>query len=126
MSIVRVLLTIAGTAAYLGLAILGWGGTAAFFAHSALAALAVVLFALAGAALFADGKLSPGRREDRANRWVVCHQGNWPSRAHRRGLDRHPAGPRHQVELERHGFRCPVIKGLSACADHAVAQAPLQ
>jgi protein-S-isoprenylcysteine O-methyltransferase Ste14 len=71
MSIARVLLIVPGTAAYLGLAILGWGGTAAFFAHPALVALAIVLFALAGAALFADGNLSPGRREDRANRWVI-------------------------------------------------------
>ena len=71
MSIVRVMLIVPGTAAYLSLAILGWGGTAVFFAHPALAALAVVLFALVAAALFADGNLSPGRREDRANRWVI-------------------------------------------------------
>jgi hypothetical protein len=33
MSIVRVLLITPSIAAYLGLAILGWGGTAAFYAH---------------------------------------------------------------------------------------------
>jgi hypothetical protein len=71
MIIVRVTLLVPSTAAYLGRAILGWGGTAAFFAQPALAALAIVLFALAGAALLADGNLSPGRRGDRANRWVI-------------------------------------------------------
>jgi hypothetical protein len=66
MMIARVTLIVPSTAAYLGLAILGWGGTAPFFAHPALAALAIVLFAVAGAALLADGNLSPGRRENRA------------------------------------------------------------
>src|SRR5246127_5681617 len=64
-------ITIVATLAYLGLAILGWGGFAAFFSHSALIALAVVLFALSGVALFSGGNLSPGVREDRANRWVI-------------------------------------------------------
>jgi len=68
---VRLTLIVAGTAAYLGLAILGWGGFAAFFSHPALIALAIVLFALSGAALFAGGNLSPGEREDRGNRWVL-------------------------------------------------------
>jgi protein-S-isoprenylcysteine O-methyltransferase Ste14 len=60
-----------GTAAYLGLAVLGRGGLAEFFSHPALIALAVVLFALTGAAFFAGGNLSPGVREDRSNRWVL-------------------------------------------------------
>jgi uncharacterized protein YhhL (DUF1145 family) len=47
------------------------GEPVAFFAHSALVALAIVLLAHAVAALVADGNLSPGRREDRANRWVI-------------------------------------------------------
>src|ERR1700736_6240992 len=64
-------ITIVGTLAYLGLAILGWGGFAAFFSHPALIALAIVLFALSGVALFSDGNLSRGVREDRANRWVI-------------------------------------------------------
>jgi protein-S-isoprenylcysteine O-methyltransferase Ste14 len=72
MAIVRLLLIVLGTAAYFGLAILGWGGFAAFFSHSALIALAIVLFALAGAAVFAGGNLSPGEREDRGNRWVIA------------------------------------------------------
>jgi protein-S-isoprenylcysteine O-methyltransferase Ste14 len=71
MPIVRLTLIIGGTAAYLGLAILGWGGFAAFFSHPALTALAIVLFALSGAAVFAGGNLSPGEREDRSNRWVL-------------------------------------------------------
>jgi protein-S-isoprenylcysteine O-methyltransferase Ste14 len=72
MTIVRVTLVIVGTAAYLGLAILGWGGWTAFFAHPARTALAVALALLAGASLFADGNLSPGLREDRGNRWVIA------------------------------------------------------
>ena len=64
--------TIAGTLAYLGLAILGWGGLATFFAHPSRIALTIVLFALSGAALFSGGNLSPGEHEDRANRWVIA------------------------------------------------------
>jgi protein-S-isoprenylcysteine O-methyltransferase Ste14 len=64
-------ITIIATLAYLGLAVLGWGGLAAFFSHPALIALAITLFALAGAAAFSSGNLSPGIREDRANRWVI-------------------------------------------------------
>ena len=60
-----------GTIAYIGLAIYGWGGFAAFFSHSALIALAIALFLLTGAALFTEGNLSSGVREDRANRWVI-------------------------------------------------------
>jgi protein-S-isoprenylcysteine O-methyltransferase Ste14 len=70
-SIVRPALIATGTAFYLGLAILGRGGFAAFFAHPALSALAILFAALAIAALFAGGNLSPGVREDRANRWVI-------------------------------------------------------
>jgi len=71
MTSVRVTLVIIGTAAYLGLAILGWGGWTAFFAHPARIALAVVLFVLAGVSLVAGGNLSRGLREDRGNRWVI-------------------------------------------------------
>jgi len=64
-------ITMGATLVYLGLAILGWGGFAAFFSHPALTALAIALFVLSGVALFAGGNLSPGEREDRANRWVL-------------------------------------------------------
>jgi protein-S-isoprenylcysteine O-methyltransferase Ste14 len=65
------IIIILGTLAYLGLAILGWGGFAAFFCHPSLVALSLTLFVLSGAALFSRGNLSPGEREDRANRWVI-------------------------------------------------------
>ncbi len=65
-------IAVAGTLAYLGLAILGWGGFAPFFSHPALVALTVVLFALTAVALFSGGNLSPGEREDRGNRWVLA------------------------------------------------------
>jgi protein-S-isoprenylcysteine O-methyltransferase Ste14 len=66
------LVTIAATFAYLGLAVLGWGGFAAFFAHPPLTGLAIVTLALSGAALFSRGNLSPGVREDRGNRWIFA------------------------------------------------------
>ena len=66
------LFTIAATAVYLGLAIHGWGGFEAFFSHAALTALAALLILLTTVALFTQGNLSPGEREDRANRWVIA------------------------------------------------------
>jgi protein-S-isoprenylcysteine O-methyltransferase Ste14 len=68
----RFLLTIVGSAAYLGLAVLGWGGAVAFFSHPALVALAVATLVMAVAAFFAGGNLSRGVREDRGNRWVIA------------------------------------------------------
>lgn len=56
---------------YLWLAILGWGGAAAFFSHPPLIALSLVLLGMTAAAIFSRGNLSPGEREDRANRWVI-------------------------------------------------------
>lgn len=55
----------------LGLAVLGWGGLAAFLAHPARIALVGVTAVLTAAALFSEGNLSSGEREDRANRWVL-------------------------------------------------------
>lgn len=69
--ITRVALVIGGTAVYFGLAILGWGGVAAFFSHPALVALAAATGAMAVVAYIAGGNVSPGVREDRSNRWVV-------------------------------------------------------
>jgi protein-S-isoprenylcysteine O-methyltransferase Ste14 len=67
-----VAIILAGTLAYLGLAILGWGGFAGFFSHPARIALTVVMVLLAGVAPFTSGNLSPGEREDRSNRWVIA------------------------------------------------------
>src|SRR5258705_828308 len=67
-----VVFTIVASLGYLGLAILGWGGFAAFFSHPALVALAIVGLVLSGLALFSGGNLSPGEREDRGNRWVLA------------------------------------------------------
>lgn len=63
-------LAIAVTLAYLGLAVLGWGGLAAFISHPARAALAAITLVLSGLALFTGANLSPGEREDRGNRWI--------------------------------------------------------
>lgn len=63
---------VAGILLYLGLGILGWGGFSAFFSHPARIALVIVLCALAGVALFTEGNVSPGMREDRGNRWVLA------------------------------------------------------
>ena len=65
-------ITIPAVVVYLGLAVLGWGGFAAFFSHPALTAVAVATVALAGLALFTEGNLSSGVREDRGNRWVIA------------------------------------------------------
>jgi len=47
-TVFRFTLIIGGSVAYLGLAVLGWGGFAAFFCRPAFIALSVVLFALSG------------------------------------------------------------------------------
>ena len=65
------LMSVTATLCFLGLAVLGWGGFAAFFSHPALIAMTVATFALAGAGWFSSGNLSPGEREDRSNRWVL-------------------------------------------------------
>ncbi len=68
---IRVVLTIFSTCAFLGLAVLGAGGFQDFFCRPAFIALTIILFALSGAALFTSGNLSAGEREDRGNRWVI-------------------------------------------------------
>jgi protein-S-isoprenylcysteine O-methyltransferase Ste14 len=67
--------TILSLAAYLGLAIFGAGGANRFFSHPPLAAVAAVTIALGVAALFAEGHLGSGVREDRSNRWVIAALG---------------------------------------------------
>jgi len=54
----------------LGLAVLGWGGFAAFFSHPAFDAAVAATVLMGVAAAFSRGNLSPGEREDRGNRWV--------------------------------------------------------
>ncbi|QIE25794.1 Isoprenylcysteine carboxyl methyltransferase (ICMT) family protein (plasmid) [Caballeronia sp. SBC1] len=64
--------TVTGTIVYLGLAVLGWGGFAVFFSHSALSVVAIVTLVLSVVAVFSSGNLSAGEREDRGNRWVIA------------------------------------------------------
>jgi protein-S-isoprenylcysteine O-methyltransferase Ste14 len=71
-AVTRLLFLVVGTGVYFALAVLGWGGAAAFFAHPALVALGVVSAAMVVAAFFAGGNISSGEREDRANRWVLA------------------------------------------------------
>jgi len=66
------IVSVVSTALFLGLAVLAWGGFEAFFAHPARSAVAVITLMLLVAALFTQGNLSPGEREDRANRWVLA------------------------------------------------------
>jgi protein-S-isoprenylcysteine O-methyltransferase Ste14 len=66
------LIALCATALWLGLAVLGWGGFAAFFASSARVALVVVTFLLMAASAFTQGNLSSGEQEDRGNRWVLA------------------------------------------------------
>jgi protein-S-isoprenylcysteine O-methyltransferase Ste14 len=60
-----------GAVAFLGLAILGWGGFEAFFASPARIALVVVTAAMLVASLLSAANLSTGDREDRSNRWII-------------------------------------------------------
>ena len=60
-----------GVVAFLGLAILGWGGFDAFFANPARIALVVATAAMVVAGLLSSANLSTGEREDRSNRWII-------------------------------------------------------
>jgi hypothetical protein len=68
---IRLVLIVGGTGAYFGPRHPRQGGFAVF-SPPALTALAIALFALSGAALFAGKNLSSGVREDRGNRWVIA------------------------------------------------------
>ena len=75
------LLVVAGMLAYFGLAVLGWGGFAAFFSHPARVALAVVTFVLTGAALVSGGVLSAflPAYTDRTGFWTLDGDAvRWP------------------------------------------------
>jgi protein-S-isoprenylcysteine O-methyltransferase Ste14 len=67
-----VLAAVVSVLVQLGLAVLGWGGFAAFFSHPSLVALTIATIVLTVVALFSGGNLSPGEREDRSNRWVLA------------------------------------------------------
>jgi isoprenylcysteine carboxyl methyltransferase (ICMT) family protein len=54
-----------------GLAIAGWEGWNAFFAHPALQALAWVTVLLVVLSVPSGGGMSTGAKEDRSNRWVL-------------------------------------------------------
>src|ERR1700751_4073020 len=64
-------IAVVSSALFLGLAVLGWGGFGAFLAHPPFIALLVVFVLLLVAAMFTQGNLNPGEREDRGNRWVI-------------------------------------------------------
>ncbi len=66
------LLTTVSLALFLGLAIAGEGGPARFFSHAPLVALTAAMIALGIAALFTEGHIGSGVREDRSNRWVLA------------------------------------------------------
>ena len=55
------LMAIGATLLYLGLAILGWGGFAAFFSHPSLIALSIIVLVMAGVSVVSRG-----------NRWVLA------------------------------------------------------
>ena len=65
-------LTVLSLAAFLGLAIAGAGGARRFFSYPQLTAVTVVTIALGFAALFSEGHIGAGVREDRSNRWVIA------------------------------------------------------
>jgi protein-S-isoprenylcysteine O-methyltransferase Ste14 len=65
------LISVAALLVQFGLAILGYGSFASFFAHPVRIALVIATVALTIVALFSGGNLSAGEREDRSNRWVV-------------------------------------------------------
>jgi protein-S-isoprenylcysteine O-methyltransferase Ste14 len=67
--------TVLSLAAYLGLAIAGAGGARRFFSYPPLTAVTVVTIALGFAALFSEGHIGSGVKEDRSNRWVIAALG---------------------------------------------------
>jgi protein-S-isoprenylcysteine O-methyltransferase Ste14 len=66
----RTIAVLAGTAIYLGIAVVIRGGLRAFFSQPALTALAIIMLVSAIVSLFSSAGLSTGIKEDRANRWV--------------------------------------------------------
>jgi protein-S-isoprenylcysteine O-methyltransferase Ste14 len=72
MSPAMVVIVIASTLAYLGIAAFGAGGVDVFLAHPPFVAFAVVNIALAIVSLTTEGGIRRGVREDRSNRWVLA------------------------------------------------------
>jgi protein-S-isoprenylcysteine O-methyltransferase Ste14 len=66
------ILIIALTLAYLGIAAVAAGGLGVFLARPQFATVALITLAMAAAALFTEGGLRRGEREDRGNRWVLA------------------------------------------------------
>ena len=66
--LVGILIALLSTVLWLALAVWGWGGFQAFFAHPARLALVIVTFALMAASSFTQGNISSGQEEDRGNR----------------------------------------------------------
>jgi protein-S-isoprenylcysteine O-methyltransferase Ste14 len=72
MSAVKVLaISLVSVAIQFGLAIAGWGGWSAFFAHPAFWGLVWVTLGLVVLAAFSGVGISSGEKEDRGNRWVL-------------------------------------------------------
>jgi protein-S-isoprenylcysteine O-methyltransferase Ste14 len=67
--------TVLSVIAYLGLAIVGAGGPGRFFSYPPLTAVTLVTIALGFAALFTEGHIGAGVKEDRSNRWVIAALG---------------------------------------------------
>lgn len=68
--LVILLLTVVSLCVFLGLAVLGWGGFGPFFAHPVFIVMTAITLLLGASAMFTQGNLSSGEREDRSNRWV--------------------------------------------------------
>src|SRR5471030_2118443 len=62
---------VVSTLAYIGLAVWGLGGFAAYFSHGSLVVIALATLVMAIASLFTEVNLSSGEREDLASRWVI-------------------------------------------------------
>ena len=72
MTTLRMLLTgIVAIIFQFALAIAGWGGWKPFFAHPAMRMLAWLTLGLSVLAIFTQGNMGTGEKEDRGNRWVL-------------------------------------------------------
>lgn len=68
----RIVMILVSGLIFLGLAVLGWGGIAPFFADPSRIGLTVVTGILLVMSYFVGGSTSAGVREDRGNRWVFA------------------------------------------------------